>query len=108
MEIGRQYAQGSITRFRVKSVSMSGRAAYGVTEGGWDTEGIRRLRETLGDTQQAFAERLGTRQQTVSEWERGTSRPGRMARRLLHLVAEQHGVYDASARIPEADRGDER
>src|SRR5438067_1669268 len=60
----------------------------------WDARGIRKLRGALGDSQQAFAERLGTRQQTVSEWERGASRPGRMARRLLHLVAETHGVYD--------------
>jgi DNA-binding transcriptional regulator YiaG len=62
----------------------------------WDADRVRALRAALGDTQQAFAERLGTRQQTVSEWERGTSHPRRMARRLLGLLAEEHGVYDAA------------
>ena len=57
---------------------------------------VRALRRSLGDTQAAFAERLGTSQQTVSEWERGASRPRRMARRLLSLVAEQSGAYDPS------------
>ena len=54
----------------------------------WDAEGILALRARLGESQQAFAERVGTRQQTISEWERGTSRPARMAQRLLTLIAE--------------------
>lgn len=62
----------------------------------WDAARIRRLRLQLGDSQQAFADRLGTRQQTVSEWERGASRPRRMARRLLRLLAEEHGVYEVT------------
>ena len=37
--------------------------------------------------------RLGTRQQTVSEWETGSSHPRAMARRLLHIVAEEGGFY---------------
>ena len=49
---------------------------------------VGRLRARLGDSQQRFAERLGTRQQTVSEWERGQSRPRRMAQRLLTMLAE--------------------
>ena len=56
----------------------------------------RRLRSHLGETQAAFADRLGTNQQTVSEWETGARQPRRMAQRLLHLVAEQAGYYDAS------------
>jgi DNA-binding transcriptional regulator YiaG len=60
----------------------------------WDAARVRRLRDAIGDSQQAFAERLGTRQQTVSEWERGSSRPRRMARRLLQMVAEEHGFYE--------------
>jgi len=59
----------------------------------WDGERVRRLRAALGDSQQTFAERLGTRQQTVSEWERGASRPRRMARRLLAMLAEEHAAY---------------
>jgi DNA-binding transcriptional regulator YiaG len=69
----------------------------------WDAARIRRLRERLGDTQEAFAGRLGTRQQTVSEWERGTSHPRRMAQRLLHLLAEEHAVYEVRG---EDDRED--
>jgi DNA-binding transcriptional regulator YiaG len=61
---------------------------------------VRALRERLGDSQQQFAERLGTRQQTVSEWERGASRPRRMAQRLLTMLAEEAAAYDASGREP--------
>lgn len=65
---------------------------------GWRPEHIRALRLRLGDSQEAFAARLGTRQQTVSEWERGASAPRRMARRLLRLVAEEQGVYEVGER----------
>ncbi|MGE0227845.1 MAG: helix-turn-helix domain-containing protein [Dehalococcoidia bacterium] len=64
---------------------------------GWDGARVRQLRDALGDSQQAFAERLGTRQQTVSEWERGASRPRRMAQRLLSMLAEEHGRYATDA-----------
>lgn len=62
----------------------------------WNGDHVRRLRGYLGDTQSEFAERLGTRQQTVSEWETGASRPRRMSRRLLHLLAEERGYYSAA------------
>jgi hypothetical protein len=62
---------------------------------GWDAVRVRHLRRFLGASQAELAERLGTRQQTVSEWETGGSRPRRMSRRLLHLVAETSGYYDA-------------
>ena len=61
----------------------------------WDAEAVRRLREQLGVTQAELADRIGTRQQTVSEWETGASTPRRMSQRLLRLVAEEAGVYDA-------------
>lgn len=63
----------------------------------WDGDDVRLLRSYLGDTQTEFADRLGTRQQTVSEWETGASRPRRMARRLLHMLAEDRGYYSATA-----------
>jgi transcriptional regulator with XRE-family HTH domain len=70
-------------------------------EEGWaaETAGrrVRALRRHFGDTQAAFADRLGTNQQTVSEWERGARRPRRMAQRLLHLVAEQAAFYRTAA-----------
>jgi DNA-binding transcriptional regulator YiaG len=64
----------------------------------WSGRRVRALREQLGDSQQQFAERLGTRQQTVSEWERGASRPRRMAQRLLTMLAEEAATYDAGSR----------
>ncbi|MDA0271607.1 MAG: helix-turn-helix domain-containing protein [Chloroflexi bacterium] len=68
----------------------------------WDAGAVRRLRGHLGATQAELADQLGTRQQTVSEWETGTSAPRRMSRRLLHLVAESSGFYDAGPG-PEAE-----
>lgn len=59
----------------------------------WDAERVRALRAWLEASQSGLADRLGTRQQTVSEWETGSSRPRRMSRRLLHLVAEDSGFY---------------
>ncbi len=69
----------------------------------WDAEGVRRLRERLGVTQAELADRIGTRQQTVSEWETRASSPRRMSQRLLRMVAEEAGVYDAGTPSEEAD-----
>ena len=67
-------------------------------DGEWDAARVRGLRRRLGETQREFADRLGTTQQTVSEWERRARRPRRMARRLLRLVAEQAASYGAARR----------
>jgi len=45
----------------------------------------------LGLTQQELAEELGTRQQTVSEWETGMYRPRGASSRLLTIIAERAG-----------------
>ena len=87
-------------------VPRGSRAADGDASWG-DSDGagrVRALREHFGETQAQFAERLGTNQQTISEWERGLRRPRRMARRLLQLVAEQGAFYDATG----AERGEPR
>jgi transcriptional regulator with XRE-family HTH domain len=77
-------------------------------ERGWDAARVRALRRWLGNSQAELADRLGTRQQTVSEWETGASQPRRMSRRLLHLVAEDAGFYDARTRDPaNEDRSDD-
>ena len=55
----------------------------------WDADHIRRLRAHLGLTQAALADELNTRQQTISEWERGEYRPRGPAARLLTRVAEE-------------------
>lgn len=73
------------------------RTGRDATSGPWDAEAVRELRTALGLTQSEFAERVGTRQQTISEWETGASTPRRMSQRLLRLVAEESGRYDAGA-----------
>ena len=55
----------------------------------WDNEHIRALRRHLGLTQSELAEKLGTRQQTISEWETGMYRPRGASATLLSIVAEQ-------------------
>jgi DNA-binding transcriptional regulator YiaG len=65
--------------------------------GAWDGRSIQALRRHLGLTQQELSERLGTRQQTISEWETGVYRPRGASARLLSIVAEQASFkYDAS------------
>ncbi|MCD6555300.1 MAG: XRE family transcriptional regulator [Chloroflexi bacterium] len=61
----------------------------------WDAERIKALRQYMGMTQQELSEELGTRQQTVSEWETGKYRPRGGMNRLLTLVAERAGfIYE--------------
>ena len=55
----------------------------------WDNESIRALRKHMRLTQQQMSEELGTRQQTVSEWETGMYCPRGGMNRLLTLVAER-------------------
>ena len=55
----------------------------------WDCEQVRALRRHLGLTQRELADRLGTRQQTISEWEKGMYRPRGASSTLLSIVAEQ-------------------
>jgi DNA-binding XRE family transcriptional regulator len=57
----------------------------------WDPELIRALRGHLGLNQAGLADVLGVRQQTVSEWERGTYAPTRASGNHLTLVAERAG-----------------
>jgi DNA-binding transcriptional regulator YiaG len=60
----------------------------------WTPEKIKALREYMGLTQRALAEELGTRQQTISEWETGMYRPRRSTSKYLALIAERAGfVY---------------
>lgn len=61
----------------------------------WDGQRIRALRQHLGLTQSKLAEELGTRQQTISEWETGMYKPRGTSVTLLTLVAERSGFkYD--------------
>ena len=63
----------------------------------WDSGSIKALRSHLGLTQQEMADELGTRQQTISEWETGMYRPRGASATLLTLVAERASFnYTAS------------
>ena len=64
----------------------------------WDGEQVWALRRHLGLTQTKLAEELGTRQQTISEWERGMYQPRGASATLLSIVAERSGFkYEAKA-----------
>ena len=70
----------------------------------WDATRVRALRRHLGLSQQGLADELGTRQQTISEWERDLYRPRGASARLLTIVAERANfAYRASA-VEDGDR----
>jgi DNA-binding transcriptional regulator YiaG len=55
----------------------------------WDSAKIHALRAHLKLTQNEMAEQLGTRQQTISEWEKGMYSPRGASATLLSIVAER-------------------
>jgi len=55
----------------------------------WNKDEIKALRQHLGFTQAELAGELGTRQQTISEWETGMYQPRGASATLLSIVAEQ-------------------
>jgi DNA-binding transcriptional regulator YiaG len=63
----------------------------------WDEDSIQALRRHLDLTQSELSDRLGTRQQTISEWETGMYQPRGASATLLSIIAEQAKFkYDAS------------
>jgi len=71
---------------------------YQVNQGQWDSRRIQNLRRHLGLTQHQMADRLGVRQQTISEWETGMYQPRGASSTLLSIIAEQAGFkYEATA-----------
>jgi DNA-binding transcriptional regulator YiaG len=55
----------------------------------WDGASVQALRRHLGLTQRELSEKLGTRQQTISEWETGLYRPRGASATLLSFIAER-------------------
>ncbi|MFC1903725.1 helix-turn-helix domain-containing protein [Chloroflexota bacterium] len=55
----------------------------------WDSQSIQALRHHLNLSQRELADRLGTRQQTISEWETSMYKPKGTSATLLSIVAEQ-------------------
>jgi len=70
----------------------------------WSKEEVRALRQHLNLTQARLAEELGTRQQTISEWEKGMYRPRGASATLLSIVAERSGfTYKAEEKHDESN-----
>ena len=55
----------------------------------WDSKRIQALRRHLELTQREMGDKLGTRQQTISEWETGMYQPRGASATLLSIIAEQ-------------------
>ena len=55
----------------------------------WDSHRIQALRRHLSLTQTEMADQLGTRQQTISEWETGMYQPRGTSATLLSIIAER-------------------
>lgn len=68
----------------------------------WDSQRIHALRRHLGLTQRELADTLGTRQQTISEWETGMYNPRGASATLLSIIAER-AKFDYQA-IPSEKR----
>jgi len=63
----------------------------------WDRGSIQALRRHLNLTQREMADELGTRQQTISEWETGMYQPRGASATLLSIIAERAKFkYDAA------------
>jgi DNA-binding transcriptional regulator YiaG len=70
----------------------------------WDARRVKALREHLGLSQDGLAQELGTRQQTVSEWETGQYQPRGASATLLGIVAERAGfAYEPMSRTVEEE-----
>ena len=75
----------------------------------WDARRVRALRRHLGLTQDDLARELGTRQQTISEWETSQYRPRGLSSRLLSLIAERAGFrYQVGDAADECAEGTQR
>lgn len=57
---------------------------------GWNKDNIKALRKKLGLSQMELAQRLGCRQQTVSEWEQGIYEPANAYGKLLTQFENQN------------------
>jgi DNA-binding transcriptional regulator YiaG len=67
----------------------------------WDSKRIQALRRHLGLTQRELADKLGTRQQTISEWETGMYKPRGASATLLSIIAERAKFeYEAKPKQP--------
>jgi DNA-binding transcriptional regulator YiaG len=61
----------------------------------WRQDAIKALRKHLNLTQSKFAEKIGVRRQTVSEWENGVYDPDRSTAKFLEIIAEQSDFQES-------------
>lgn len=59
----------------------------------WTPEDVIAFRDFLRWSQAELAERIGTRQQTISDWELGKHRPNGMSKRTLDRLAAETRFY---------------
>lgn len=59
----------------------------------WNAQLIKALRRYMGLTQAEFAQKLGVRQATVSQWENSAYEPTLATSKYLSLIAEQVGFH---------------
>ena len=63
----------------------------------WQQDAIKALRKHMSLTQAQFAQELGVRRQTVSEWENGVYDPDRSTTKFLELIAKQTDFQETLA-----------
>lgn len=90
--------KGSVDPERLRSVTQAEIEAWRQEEGHGDYEpsdashfvpavDVRRVRETLGLTQEEFARKYRLSLRTIQEWEQGRKDPSEPARVLLYAIA---------------------
>ena len=72
----------------------------------WDAPAVRALRRHMKLSQDELAAQLGTRQQTVSEWETGRYRPRGASATLLSMIAER-AEFEYETSREKGERGKE-
>lgn len=73
----------------------------------WPPGRIKRLRDDMCLTQAEFANRIGVRQATISDWERGKAEPQPMAMQLLDRIASKvYGEGEADEIDTASESGD--
>jgi len=74
---------------------------YQINQPRWGREQVQALRHHLSLTQRELAQRLGIRQQTISEWETGIYKPRGASITLLSIIAERAGFeYQTAPQKP--------
>jgi transcriptional regulator with XRE-family HTH domain len=67
----------------------------------WTGDLVKAFREQMGWTQTELADKLGMRQQTISEWETGMYEPKRSTSKFLTMFAEQTDFKYGESETPE-------